>query len=60
MQRSATQLTNYLTATSELMKVLARACGHHHLRRLCPEDLCSYERDVAELAGIRYSGAGWG
>ena len=60
VQRSARQLTNYLTATVELMKVMVRACGHDHLRRMCADDLCSWKRDVAELAGIRYSGAGWG
>ncbi len=58
VQRSARQLTNYLEATVELMKILARACGHSHLRRMCVDDLVSWKRDVAELAGIRYSGVG--
>ncbi|MCX4247804.1 glutamate synthase-related protein [Paraliomyxa miuraensis] len=60
VQRSAEQLARYLQATVELMKILARACGHGHLRGLSPNDLTSWKRDVAELAGIRYSGAGWG
>jgi len=60
VQRSAEQLHRYLAATVELMKILARACGHDHLRGLCPDDLTSWKREVAELAGIRYSGAGWG
>ncbi|MEX1367121.1 MAG: glutamate synthase, partial [Nannocystaceae bacterium] len=58
VQRSAKQLTNYLQATVELMQVLARACGHDHLRGMCPDDLTSWKREVAELAGIAYSGVG--
>jgi len=58
VQKSAKQLTNYLNATVSLMKILARACAHDHLRGLCPSDLVSWKRDVAELAGIRYSGVG--
>lgn len=60
VQRSAAQLHRYLEATVELMKILARACGHDHLRGLCPHDLTSWKREVAELAGVRYAGAGWG
>ncbi|MEM7156890.1 MAG: glutamate synthase-related protein [Myxococcota bacterium] len=61
VQRSAQQLTNYLEATVDLMKILARACGHDHLRGMCPDDLTSWKRDVAELAGIAYAGVGgWG
>ena len=58
VQRSAQQLANYLGATVDLMKILARACGHDHLRGMCPDDLTSWKRDVAELAGIAYAGVG--
>jgi len=58
VQRSAQQLANYLGATVDLMKILARACGHDHLRKLCPNDLTSWKREVADLAGIAYAGAG--
>ncbi len=59
VQRSAGQLAKFLKATVEMMEILARACGHDSLGGLCPDDLTSWKRDVAELAGIRYAGAGW-
>ena len=58
IEQSAERLASYLRATVELMSILARACGHHHLREFTSEDLCSWKRDVAELAGIRYAGIG--
>ena len=38
------------------MKVMARACGHHHLNELCRDDLSTWNRDVAYLTGIHYAG----
>ena len=56
IEKSAQQLTNYFEATTELMQVLARACGHDHLNQFCAEDLASWKKEVANLAGIAYSG----
>lgn len=56
IHKSALRLKNYLTATVELMKVLARACGHHHLRNFSPDDLTTWKRDMAYLSGVRYAG----
>ncbi len=53
---SARRLARYLTATRELMQVLARACGHGHLSEFRPADLTSWKRDVAYLTGVRYAG----
>ena len=36
VEKSAERLTNYLTATVDLMKILARACGHTHFREFAP------------------------
>jgi hypothetical protein len=38
------------------MKVLARACGHHHLRDFTPSDLTTWNADIAKLTGIQYAG----
>lgn len=54
--RSALFLRNYLVATTELMKVLARACGHDHLSAFGPNDLTTWKRDIADLTGVRYAG----
>ncbi len=56
VDRSATQLCNYFSATVELMKILARACGHAHLNQFCPDDLTTWKRDIAYLTGVNYAG----
>lgn len=55
---SAKRLQNFFEATVQLMVVLARACGHTHLSQFNADDLTSWKREVAELAGIRYAGNG--
>ena len=56
IDKSAARLKNYLEATVELMQVLARACGHSHLREFYRDDLTTWKRDIAYLTGIRYAG----
>ena len=56
IEQSAKQLANYFEATVELMQVLARACGHVHLNQFSVEDLTTWKKDIASLAGIPYSG----
>jgi len=53
---SAQQLTRFLQAAVTLMKVLARACGHSHLREFKVDDLTTHKREVALLTGVRYAG----
>ncbi len=53
---SAQRLKNYLEATTELMSVMARACGHTHLNQFCPDDLTTWNRDIAYLTGLVYAG----
>lgn len=53
---SAQQLCNFLTASNELMKVMARACGHEHLNQFTAYDLTCWKKDMAQLTGIRYGG----
>ena len=56
VEKSAEQLKNYFEATTHLMQVLARACGHSHLNQFCIDDLTTYKRDMAYLAGVPYGG----
>ncbi len=56
IRKSAIQLANFLTASVELMQVLARACGHHHLSQFTLDDLTTWKREMADLTGIRYAG----
>lgn len=59
VEPAARQLTTFLNASVSLMQVLTRALGHHHFNELAVRDLASWKKDMAELAGIRWSGAGW-
>ena len=56
IEKSARQLANYLGASVELMQVLARACGHRHLRDFPVHDLSTWNADIAKLTGIQYAG----
>jgi glutamate synthase domain-containing protein 2 len=56
IDKSATRLTNFFDTAVGLMKVLARACGHEHLKELTLGDLTTYDRDLAYLTGIPYAG----
>jgi hypothetical protein len=38
------------------MQVLARACGHTHLNQFCPDDLTTWDREMAYLSGVNYAG----
>ena len=57
VEQSARRLENWFRATTELMQVVARACGHDHLSKFRPEDLTSWKREAAELTGVRFAGA---
>lgn len=56
VDKSATQLKNFFEASTELMQVLARACGHNDLSQFNKDDLATWNRDMAMLSGVRYSG----
>jgi len=43
-------------AAVELMQLLARACGHRHLNAFNPDDLTTFNRDMAYLSGVKYAG----
>jgi glutamate synthase domain-containing protein 2 len=55
---SAQQLARFLRASTELMQVMARACGHTHLGQFNMDDLTTWKKEMAELAGIAYAGVG--
>ncbi len=53
---AAQKLANFFQASTELMQVMARACGHTHLNQFRKDDLASWDRKLAELSGIEWSG----
>jgi len=56
IEQSAARLQRFLSSSVELMKVMARACGHTHLRELSGEDLATLSGEMARISGVRYSG----
>ena len=57
VDEAAERLARFFGSTVDLMKVLARACGHTHLNQLRTHDLVTWDRDVAYLTGVTYAGA---
>lgn len=56
IEKSSERLCNYFNATVELMKVLARGCGHDHLNQFALDDLTTWKREIARLTGVPYAG----
>lgn len=56
IEQSASQLHNFFSASTELMQVMARACGYDHLNKLNKDDLATWHREMALLSGVKYSG----
>ena len=56
VDEAAERLNRFLRATVELMQILARACGHTHLREFSADDLTTFDREMAHLTGIAYGG----
>jgi len=55
---AADGLQNFFEATVELMKVMARACGHDSLAGFERRDLTTWKKDIADLTGVEYAGIG--
>ncbi len=53
---AAERLARFFNASVELMTVLARAAGHHHLRDFNKGDLTTFDTDMARLTGVAYGG----
>jgi glutamate synthase domain-containing protein 2/CDGSH-type Zn-finger protein len=56
VDKASRQLANFLQASTDLMKVMARACGHSRLNDFRKEDLATWKREMAELSGVEYAG----
>jgi glutamate synthase domain-containing protein 2 len=58
VEKSAKHLKNFFEASTELMQVMARACGHDSFDKFNKKDLATWHRDMALLAGVKFSGFG--
>ncbi len=58
VEESARRLARYFESTVELMKLLARACGHRRLSDFGLDDLTTWGPDMAKIAGVPFAGVG--
>ncbi len=56
IENSAKQLNNFFKATNDLIKVIARACGHDNVSQFNHNDLSTFDYDLHRLTGINYAG----
>lgn len=56
IDQSAQQLTNFFQATNDLMKVIARSCGHDDFAKFNFNDLSTISYEMHQLSGIPYAG----
>ncbi|MDB9845775.1 glutamate synthase-related protein [Acidimicrobiales bacterium] len=53
---AAARLARFFEASVELMAVLAQACGHDSLSGFTVDDLTTFDRTIADLAGVPWGG----
>ncbi len=56
IEASAQQLNNFLLASNDLIKVVARACGYDDISKFNHGDLSTFDIDMHRLTGISYAG----
>ena len=56
IESSAKQLSNFFLASNDLIKVVARACGHNDVSKFNFNDLSTFDYDMHRLTGIAYAG----
>ncbi len=56
--KSAKQLARFFETSIELIKILARACGHDDLSAFDQTDLVTWKRNMVDLTGVTYGGVG--
>ena len=56
VDNAAEGLSRFFGASVELMKILARACGHRALKDFSINDLTTWKKDMADLSGVSFGG----
>lgn len=56
VKSSSMQLKNFLEASNELMKVIARACGYDDFQKFNLSDLATSDYEMHKLTGIPFAG----
>ena len=56
IESSAQQLFNFLHASNDLIKVIARACGYNNINKFNMKDLSTFKYEMHQLTGISFAG----
>ena len=56
IEQSAKQLFNFFHATNQLIKVVARSCGHDDITKFNINDLSTFNYEMHQLTNISYAG----
>lgn len=56
VEQASQQLKNFFDASTAMMQVMARACGHDSLSKFSKADLATWQREMAHLTGVKYGG----
>jgi len=56
IEQSAKQLFNFFTASNDLVKVIARACGYDAVSKFKASDLSTFDYNMYRLTGVNYAG----
>ena len=56
VDEAAERLGRYFESATELMSVMARACGHDALSKFSMADLTTFDREMHHLTGVAYGG----
>lgn len=56
VDNAAEGLARFFGASTELMQILARACGHHALSDFTKNDLTTWKKDMSDLSGVNFGG----
>jgi glutamate synthase domain-containing protein 2 len=57
VDNAAEGLDRFFRASTELMQVLARSCGHRSLSDFSIHDLTTWKKNMADLSNIKFGGA---
>lgn len=56
IEKSAARLDNFFHGSTELMKILVRACGHTSFKDFSLYDLVTWKKEMHYLSGVEYAG----
>lgn len=56
VEEASQKLARFFESSVDLMKILARACGHSHFNQFERTDLTTWKKEMSELSGVEYGG----